>query len=164
VQIAKASGALVTGVDSASKLNMLRSLGADRVIDYAHEDFTKAEARYDFIVDIPGNHPVSGCLRALTPDGTYVLIGHEKYGPSGNPVLGLFPRFFRLIFRSFFDKRLRLGRSVPTRQEAMAILRELLESGKITPVIDSTYPLSEIREAFRHIIEDEPRGKVIITP
>lgn len=164
LQIAKARGAHVTGVDSASKLGMLRSLGADRVIDYAQEDFTRADARYDLIFDVPGNHSLSACLRALTPDGTYVLIGHEKYGPSGNPVFGLFPRFFRLIIRSFFEKRLRLGRSVPTRQEAMAILRELLDTGKITPVVDSTFPLSEAREAFRHMIEDETCGKVIITP
>jgi NADPH:quinone reductase-like Zn-dependent oxidoreductase len=165
LQIAKTRGAHVTGVDATNKLNMLRSLGADRVVDYEKEDFTQSGVGYDIIFDVPGNHSLSECMRALTPDGTYVLIGHEKYGPSGNPLFGLFPRFFRLIFRSLFEKRLRLGRmSVPTRQEAMTILRELLEAGKIRPVIDSTYPLDEVREAFRHMIEHETCGKVIITP
>jgi len=164
LQLAKALGAHVTGVDSTSKLSMLRSLGADRVIDYTQEDFTRGNVRYDVIFDVPGNHPLSACMRALTPDGKYVLIGHEKYGASGKRVLGLFPRFFGLMLRSFFAKRLRLGRSsLPTRQDAMGILRELLQAGKITPIIDSTYPLSETREALRHMIEDEPRGKVIIT-
>jgi NADPH:quinone reductase-like Zn-dependent oxidoreductase len=163
LQIAKAHGAHVTAVDSANKLNMPRSLGADHVIDYRRENFTQAGARYDLIFDVPGNHPLSSCMRALTPDGRYVSIGHEWYR-SANPLFGLFPRFFALIFRSFFVKRLRLGReSLPSTQDAIAILRGFVESGKITPVIDSTYPLGEIREAFRHMIEDETCGKVILT-
>jgi NADPH:quinone reductase-like Zn-dependent oxidoreductase len=165
LQIAKAHGAQVTAVDSAAKLNMLRSLGADHVIDYRRENFTQGVARYDLIFDVPGNHPLSSCMRVLAADGTYLLIGHERYDPKGNSLFGLFPRFVALIFRSFFVKRLRLGHdSVPTTQDAIVILRELLEAGKITPVIDSTYPLSEIREAFRHMIEDETCGKVIVTP
>jgi NADPH:quinone reductase-like Zn-dependent oxidoreductase len=119
----------------------------------------------NIIFDVPGNHPFSACKRALKPNGKYVLIGHENFGASGERVFGLFPRFLKLIFLSFFVKQLRLGRSsLPSRKEAMATLRELLEAGKITPIIDSTYPLSEAREAFRHMIGDEPRGKVIITP
>ena len=103
------------------------------MIDYAQEDFTRGDVRYDFIFDVPGNRPLSACLGALTPDGRYVLIGHERYGVSGTRALGLFPRFFALMFRSLFVKRLRLGRSsIPTRQDAMAILRQLLEDGKIT--------------------------------
>jgi NADPH:quinone reductase-like Zn-dependent oxidoreductase len=164
LQIAKAHGAHVTAVDSTSKLNMLRSLGADQVIDYTQEDFTRRGDRYDLIFDVPGNHPFSACKRVLEPDGRYVLIGHERFGASGTRVLGIFPHFFKLVFLSRFVKQLRgPGLPMPTRNEAMAVLRDLLEAGKITPIVDSTYPLSQAREALRHMIEDEPRGKVIIT-
>jgi NADPH:quinone reductase-like Zn-dependent oxidoreductase len=163
LQIAKARGAHVTAVDSTSKLSMLRSLGADEVIDYMQEDFTQRVARYDLIFDVPGNHPFSACKRALKPDGKYVLIGHEKFGASGKRFFGLIPLMFKLMFLSFFVKQLRLGRSsIPSRQDVMAMLRELLEAGKITPIIDSTYRLSEAREALRHMMEDEIHGKVII--
>jgi NADPH:quinone reductase-like Zn-dependent oxidoreductase len=165
LQLAKARGAHVTGVDSTRKLSMLRSLGADQVIDYTQEDFTQSGGRYDLIFDVPGNHPFSACRRALTPSGRYVLIGHEHFGASGKRVFGILPHFFTLIFLSLFVKQLRLGRSsIPSKQDAVAVFRELLEAGKITPIIDSTYPLSRAREALRHMIEDEPRGKVILTP
>jgi NADPH:quinone reductase-like Zn-dependent oxidoreductase len=164
LQIAKAYGAHVTAVDCTSKLGMLRSLGADEVIDYTQEDFTRRGVRYDFIFDVPGNHPFSACKRALKPDGRYVLIGHDNFGASGKRFFGLLPHFFKLIFLSLFVKQLRLGRSsIPGRKDAMAMLRELLEAGKITPIIDRTYRLSEVQEAFRRMIQDEPQGKVIIT-
>jgi NADPH:quinone reductase-like Zn-dependent oxidoreductase len=163
LQVAKAYGAHVTAVDSTRKLGILRSLGADDVIDFTREDFTRRGLRYDLIFDVPGNHPFSACRRALTPDGKYVLIGHETFGPSGNRLLGLFPRLFKLIFLAFFTKQLRLGSSsVPGRKDTMAALKELLAAGKLTPIIDSTYPLSEAREALRHMMEDETLGKVII--
>jgi NADPH:quinone reductase-like Zn-dependent oxidoreductase len=93
-----------------------------------------------------------------------VLIGHERFGASGKRVFGLVPHFLKLIFLSRFVKQLRgPGFPMPTKKDAMAILRELLEVGKITPIIDSTYPLSQAREALRHMIEDEIQGKVIIT-
>ncbi len=164
LQVAKAYGAHVTAVDSTSKLSMLRSLGADQVMDYTQEDFTRRGARYDLIFDVPGNHRFSACKRALQPGGRYVLIGHDGFGVSGKRFFGLLPRFFSLIFLSLFVKQLRLGRSsIPSRTDAMDVLRELLDAGKITPIIDSTYPLSETREALRHMIEDELKGKVIIT-
>jgi NADPH:quinone reductase-like Zn-dependent oxidoreductase len=144
---------------------MLRSLGADEVVDYTREDFTRRGARYDLIFDIPGNHPFSACRRALKPDGRYVLIGHERFGTSGKRVFGLIPHFLGLIVLSRFVKQLRgPGLPLPTKKESIAVLRELLASGKITPIIDSTYHLSEVREAFRHMIEDEIQGKVIVTP
>lgn len=165
LQIAKAYGAHVTAVDSPSKLDMLRSLGADEVVDYTREDFTRRGVRYDLIFDVPGNHPFSACRRALEPDGRYILIGHERFGASGGRVLGILPYFFKLMFLSRFVKQLGGPRlPMPTRKEAMAILRELLAAGKITPIIDSTYPLSKVREALRHMSEDEIQGKVIITP
>lgn len=164
LQIAKAHGAHVTAVDSTGKLEMLRSLGADEVVDYTREDFTQRGVRYDFIFDVPGNRPFRACRRALDPDGTYVLIGHEGFGASGRRLLGLFPRFFRLMLLSLFVKQLRLGRSpVPGRADAIAILGELMEAGKVVPAIDSTYPLGEVAEAFRRMIEDELLGKVVIT-
>jgi len=119
---------------------------------------------YDLIFDVPGNRPFSACRRALKPDGRYVLIGHERFGASGKRVFGLVPHFLKLIFLARFVKQLRgPGIPMPTKKEAMAVLRDLLEAGKITPIIDSTYHLSEAREAFRHMIEDEIQGKVIIT-
>lgn len=165
LQIAKAYGAHVTAVDGTSKLTMLRSLGADEVVDYTREDFTRRGVLYDLIFDVPGNYPVSACRRALKPDGRYVLIGHECYGESGKRVFGLIPHFLTLMVLSRFVKQLRgPGVPMPTKKEAIAVLRELLETGKITPIIDSTYPLSEVREALRHMIEDELQGKVIVTP
>jgi NADPH:quinone reductase-like Zn-dependent oxidoreductase len=163
LQIAKAYGAHVTAVDSTRKLGMLRALGADEVIDFTVEDFTQLGVRYDLIFDVPGNRPFSACRRALKPDGRYVLIGHERFGASGTRVFGVIPHFLKLAFLSRFVKQLRgPGIPTPTKKEAMAVMRELLETGKITPVIDSTYHLREVREAFRHLIEDEIQGKVII--
>ncbi|PYQ07669.1 MAG: NAD(P)-dependent alcohol dehydrogenase [Acidobacteria bacterium] len=165
LQITKACGAHVTAVDGTSKLGMLRSLGADEVVDYTREDFTRRGVRYDLIFDVPGNYPFSACRRALKPDGRYVLIGHERYGASGKRVFGLVPHFLKLMVLSRFVKQLRgPGSPLPTKKEAIAVLREFLENGKITPIIDSTYHLSGVREALRHMIEDEIHGKVIITP
>lgn len=163
LQLAKAYGAHVTAVDSTSKQSLLRSLGADQVIDYTQEDFTRRGVRYDLIFDVPGNRPFSAFKRALEPDGRYVPIGHESFGASGKRVFGLLPHFLKLMFLSRFVTQLRgPGVPSPSKTDVMAILRELLEAGKITPIIDSTYPLSEAREALKHMIEDELQGKVII--
>lgn len=165
LQIMKAHGAHVTAVDRTGKLDMLRSLGADEVVDYTQEDFTRRGVRYDLIFDVPGNYPFSVCRRALKPDGRYVLIGHERFGASGKRVFGLIPHFLRLVVISVFMKQLRSPNvPMPTKTEAMGIIRKLLETGKVTPVIDSTFELSEVREAFRHMMEDETQGKVILTP
>ncbi len=164
LQIAKAYGARVTAVDGPGKLSMLRSLGADRVIDYTREDYTRGDGRYDLIIDVPGNRPLAACRRVLTAEGRYVPIGHEHYGRSGRRIFGLIPYYLYLMVRSRFDEQLGSGnRSLAGTRDVMAALRELLEAGKITPVIDSAYPLSEVREAFRHLVEDELRGKVILT-
>jgi NADPH:quinone reductase-like Zn-dependent oxidoreductase len=165
LQLAKAYGANVTGVDHTKKLDMVRSLGADHLIDYTREDFTQGSERYDLIFDIPGNHSFSACRRALTPGGTYVLIGHENFGESGHRFLGLLPYFFKLMALSLFVSQLpKASFSMPSKKESMAVLKELLEAGKLTPIIDRTYPLSEVPEAMRYLIDGHPRGKVIITP
>jgi len=165
LQLAKAHGARVTAVDSTRKLNLLRELGADEVIDYTRENFTERGVRYDLIFDIPGNYPFSECRRALSPDGKYILIGHEKFGESGKRTLGLIPHFFKLMFLSLFAKQLpKPNFSMPSKKDTMAVFRDFLEAGKITPVIDRTYPLSETSEAIRYLMEGEPQGRVVITP
>jgi NADPH:quinone reductase-like Zn-dependent oxidoreductase len=163
VQLAKAYGAEVTGVDSTEKLDLLRSLGAEHVIDYTQEDFTQGGERYDLIVDIPGNHSFSECRRALSPKGTYVLIGHDHFGKLGHRFLGSLPRVLKLVALSPFVSQLpELSFSMPTKNDSMAVLKELLEAGKITPVIDRTYPLREVVEAIRYLEEGHTQGKVLI--
>lgn len=165
VQIMKAQGAHVTAVDSTAKLDMLRVLGADQVIDYIREDITKRGVLYDLIFDIPGHRPFATFKQMLTPDGQYVPIGHENYGAFGKHVFGLIPHFLWLMLVSRFVRQLRGPKlPAPTKRGSIEVLRQLLESKKVTPIIDSTFPLGEIREAFRHMIEDEVQGKVIITP
>jgi NADPH:quinone reductase-like Zn-dependent oxidoreductase len=165
LQVARARGAHVTAVDHTKKLELLHSLGADEVVDYTREDFTRSGARWDLIFDVPGNHPVAECLAMLRPGGRYVLIGHDAYGASRKPLLGQLPRMIGVIFRSLSDERLRLGRdNVPSRDEAMSMLGGFLESGALTPTIDSTYPLERAGEALRHMAEDDLLGKVIVTP
>ena len=123
---------------------------------------TQGGVRYDLIFDIPGNYPFSDCKRALTPEGKYVLIGHEKFGDSGKRVLGLIPHFFKLMFLSLFIKQLpKPNFSMPSKKDTMAVFREFLEAGKITPIIDRTYPLSEAPDAIRYLMEGEPRGRVV---
>ena len=164
VQLAKAFGAHVTGVDCTSKLEMIRSIGADEVIDYTKEDFTQRAERYDLIFDIPGNHPLSACRRALKPSGTYVLIGHDNYGKGMRRWVGLLPRMLTLMIMSLFVKQLsKVGAPMPSRQESMTLLKELMESGKLTPKVDRTYPLSAAAEAIRYLQEGRANGKVVIT-
>ena len=165
VQLAKSYGADVTGVDSAAKLDMVHSIGADHVIDYTQEDFTQSGERYDLILDIPGNHSISELRRALTPEGTYVLIGHDRFGASGGRLLGSgIPRFLKLLVLSPFvsqDMGLRLPKG--TKKEHLVALKELLEAGKVTPVVDRTYPLSEVAEAIRYLEAGHALGKIVIT-
>lgn len=164
LQVAKAYGARVTAVDHTRKQSLLRTLGADEVLDYTRDDFTRRSDRYDLIFDVPGNHTFSACRRVLEPGGRYVLIGHEAFGTSGKRLFGIFPQFFKLVLLSRFIEQLRgPDLPLPSRREAMAVLRELLAEGKITPIIDSTYPLDKAPEALRHMIEDELLGKVILT-
>jgi NADPH:quinone reductase-like Zn-dependent oxidoreductase len=164
VQIAKAHGANVTGVDNSRKLDMVRSLGADHVIDYAREDFTRGDARYDLIFDIPGNHPFSVCRRVLALDGKYVLIGHDRFGQGAGHWFGSVPRVLKLVALSPFVSQLPAPNfSKPDKKTQMAVLKELLEAGKITPVIDRTYPLAEVPEAIHYLEEGHAQGKVVIT-
>lgn len=165
LQLAKAYGGHVTGVDNASKLAMLRSLGVDQVIDYAQEDFTQRGERYDLILDVASTLALSDCKRALTSTGVYVLIGHDHFGAVGSRTFGGLPRFFKLLARSPFDQHLpKLSVSAPSKQESMATLKEFLEVGALTPIVDRTYPLSEVPEAMRYMQGGQACGKIIITP
>jgi NADPH:quinone reductase-like Zn-dependent oxidoreductase len=165
VQLAKARGARVTAVDSTQKLEMVRALGADRVIDYTRTDFTQLGDRYDLIFDVASNLSFSECKRALTPTGIYVLIGHDHYGKARGRVFGSLPHVFKLMARAPFDRQLpKMAISLPSRRETMPVLKELLESGKLTPVIDRVYPLSEVRDAMRYLQAGTACGRIIVTP
>jgi NADPH:quinone reductase-like Zn-dependent oxidoreductase len=163
VQLAKAYGANVTAVDAPGKLDMLRSIGANRVIDYTEEDFTRRDERYDFILDIAGNHPWSESRRALAPDGTYVLSGFDQYGRSGHRWFGSLGRFAKLIVISPFVSELHPFRGAKDPGDRLVVMKELIEAGKITPVIDRTFPLSEVPEAMRYLESGRAQGKLVIT-
>jgi NADPH:quinone reductase-like Zn-dependent oxidoreductase len=159
VQLAKAFGAEVTAVCSTAKVNMVRALGADHVIDYTHEDFAEAGQRYDVILDIGGNPSLSRLRRALTPNGTLVIAGGETDGRW----LGGTDRQLRALLLSRFVAQ-KLGTFISReKHEDMIVLKELIEAGKITPVIDRTYPLSEVPQAVRYVEQGHARGKVVIS-
>jgi NADPH:quinone reductase-like Zn-dependent oxidoreductase len=159
VQIAKAFSVHVTGVCSTAKVEMVRSIGADHVIDYTREDFAEGDQRYDVILDIGGNSSLSRLRRALTPEGTLVIVG----GEGGGRWLGGTDRQLRAMMLSPFVGQ-KLGTFVnKENHEDMLVLKELIESGKVTPVIDRTYPLAEVPEAIRYLEEGHARGKVVIT-
>jgi NADPH:quinone reductase-like Zn-dependent oxidoreductase len=159
VQIAKAFGAHVTGVCSTTKVEMVRSIGADRVIDYTREDFAEGEQRYDLILDIGGNSTLARLRRTLAPEGTLVITG----GEGGGRMFGGIDRQLRAMMLSPFVGQ-ELGTFVnKENHEDLIVLKELIESGKVTPVIDRTYPLSEVPEAIRYLEEGHAQGKVVIT-
>ena len=159
VQIAKAAGAKVTGVASAAKMDLVRSLGADEVIDHTREDFTDGTRHWDLILDTGGRRSLSDLRRALTPKGTLVIVG----GEGGGKWLGGFDRNLRSgLVSMFVPQRLTMLAS-KERGEDFDALRELIEAGKVTPVIDRTYPLIETPDAIRYVAEGHARGKVVIT-
>jgi NADPH:quinone reductase-like Zn-dependent oxidoreductase len=159
VQIAKAFGAEVTGVCSTAKTDLVRALGADHVIDYTREDFADGNHRYDAILDIGGNRRLSHLRRALTHDGTLVIVGGEK---DGRWLGGVDRQLRALLLSPLVSQKLGTFVASETSRDLMA-LRELLEAGKIVPAIDRTYPLSDVPAAIRYVIEGHARGKVVIT-
>ena len=159
VQLAKHFGAHVTGVCSTSKVDLVRSLGADEVVDYTREDFADGSHRYDLILDTGGNSPLKKLRRALTPRGTLVIVGSE----TGGRWLGGADHSLRAMLLSpFVGQRLRPLLS-SERAEDLELLRELIEAGKITPAVDRTYPLGEVPEAIRYLRDGQARGKVAVT-
>jgi NADPH:quinone reductase-like Zn-dependent oxidoreductase len=153
VQIAKVFGAEVTGVCSTRNVEMVRSIGADHVIDYTQEDFTQSGQRYDLILDQVANHSLSDCRRALTPQGTH--IPNSGHSGTGYVVKAL-------VLSLFVRQQGRPYIAIPNKED-LVVLNELIEAGKVTPVIDRTYPLSETPEALRYLDEGHARGKVVIT-
>ncbi len=159
VQIAKALGAEVTAVCSTPNVEIARSLGADQVIDYTQEDFPRGDRRYDLMLDIAGSRSWSECRRVLTPQATLVIVG----GPKTNRLLGPLGHLVKVRLAAVRSSRKVVFFIAKLNKTDMLVLRELLESGEVTPVIDRRYELSEIADAFRYIGEGHARGKVVIT-
>ena len=158
VQIAKAFGAEVTGVCSTRNVAMVRSLGADRVIDYTREDFTRSGQRYDLMLDTIGNRSLFACRRVLTPRGTYVATGGGKgcwLGPAAH--------LLRTLLLSPFVSQKMLPLAAQRNQEDLHLLRKWLAAGTIRPVIDRSYPLRDVPEALRYLEAGHAQGKVVIT-
>ena len=161
VQIAKSFGADVTGVCSTRNVDMVRSLGANQVIDYTKEDFTKSAQRYDVILDNVPNHTLSECRRVLNPKGKYVMIGGG--GPNDGRWIGPFGRVISALVLSPFVSQDMGMMLAELNKKDLTILSDLMQAGKVTPVIDRRYKLSEVPEAIRYLEEGHARGKVVIT-
>lgn len=159
VQIAKAFGAHVTGVCSTTKVDLVRSIGADDVIDYTRDDFMAQPQRYDIILDAAGLRPLTQVRRSLTPRGTLVIVrgeGSSQWFP------GLDRLLHAAVLSRFGDQRLR-GMLATDDRDDLLVMKGLLEAGTVIPVIDRTYPLSDTAEATRTALAGHARGKVVIT-
>lgn len=159
VQIAKAFGAEVTGVCSTTKVDLVRSLGADNVIDYTHAGIADDGQRYDVILDIAGNRSLSALRRALTPRGALVITGGET---GGRWLAGSDRQIRGLMLSPFVGQKLRTFICSENRED-LIVLTDLIEAGQVTPVIDRSYPLGEVAAAIRYMVEGHARGKVVIT-
>jgi NADPH:quinone reductase-like Zn-dependent oxidoreductase len=159
VQIARALGAEVTGVCSTRNTELVASIGASQVIDYTRQDFTRTAQRYDLLVDIAGNRPFAACRRVLTAGGILVGVG----GPNKGRWIGPLTRPVKAILLSpVIDQKMTFFLARQSRED-LAVLRDLLLTGKVTPVIDRTYHLKEVPEAIRYLEQGHARGKVVIT-
>jgi NADPH:quinone reductase-like Zn-dependent oxidoreductase len=156
VQIAKAFGAEVTGVTSTKNLDLVRSIGADHVIDYTTDDFRKGVPRYDLILDNVGDHSMSATRRALAPDGTLISNGGGHAG-------GKLGRVIRLAVVSMFVRQQGKPSVKSTTRADLEVLKELVEAGSVTPVIDGTYPLRDTPKAVGHVADGHARGTVVIS-
>ena len=160
VQIAKALGGVVTAVCGTHNVDLIRSLGADRVIDYTREDFTRSGERFDLILDVAASRSLVACARVLAPDGTLVVIGAAGNGRSIVPIA------MRMLGAKAWSRigrrRMSMMMAKATRADLLA-LTELIETGKVTPIVDRTYPLSETAAAMRYLEQGHARGKVVIT-
>jgi NADPH:quinone reductase-like Zn-dependent oxidoreductase len=159
VQIAKALGAHVTAVCSTRNVDMVRSLGADVVIDYTKEDFTRGDRRYDLMLDIAGSKSWSECKRILKPEATMVIVG----GPDNSRLLGPLSHLAKVRLGSLRSSQKIVFFVANTNKKDMLVLRDLLEAGKVKPVIDKHYQLSEVADAFRYLGEGHARAKIVVT-
>jgi NADPH:quinone reductase-like Zn-dependent oxidoreductase len=158
VQLAKAFGAVVTAVSSTRNMDLLRSIGADEVIDYTREDFTEQRQKFDLVIDIAGTRPLSATRRAITPTGTYVMVG----GPSGRWIKPM-DRMMNVVARRRFTRQRLVSFLAEISREDLLVLKDFMEAGKLSPVIDRTFPLSEVAAAIRYVEERRGHGKVVIT-
>jgi NADPH:quinone reductase-like Zn-dependent oxidoreductase len=158
VPIAKSLGAHVTGVCSTRNVSLVRSIGADHVIDYTHEDFTKSGQRYDLIFDCVGNHSLSAFRRVISPNGTYLMVG----GSGGGRWIGPLARGLKAILWSRFVSQNLVMVLSSSNKEDLVTLKQLAESKTFTPIVDRTYPLSEVPKAIRYLEEGHARGKVVV--
>jgi NADPH:quinone reductase-like Zn-dependent oxidoreductase len=159
VQIAKAFGAEVTGVCSPRNVELVRSIGADHVIDYTKEDFTEGSRRYDLLLDVAGNHVWSEYKRILEPNGTHVRVG----GPKTNRVIGPLGQVLRLQLSAVPSSQKTTFFIANPNKADLLVLSELIESGKVTPVIDRRYELAEVADALEYLGAGHARGKVVVT-
>jgi NADPH:quinone reductase-like Zn-dependent oxidoreductase len=159
VQIAKALGAHVTAVTGPRNVDVVRSLGADEVIDYAKEDFTRRPERYDAVLDIAATRSLSDLRRLLKPDGIFVQVGAPKTGSW----IGVFARIISVMVRARLLRQRVKFYVAQNRLDDLVFLRDLTETGRLRPVIDRTYPLAEAREAVRYVGTGQARAKVVIT-
>ena len=159
IQIAKALGAEVTGVCSTGKVELVRSLGADHVIDYTREDFTRSDDRYDLLLDVAGGRTWSELRRVLEPHATAVIVG----APKGNRVLGPLPHLARMRLASLRGSQTAVFFIAKTNRADLEVLLELLETGEVKPVVDRRYELSETADAFRYLGDGHARGKIVVT-
>lgn len=163
MQLAKTYGAEVTGVDHPRKHALVRSLGADRFIDYTREDFTRSGERWDLVFDVPGNHSFREVRRALEPRGDYVLIGHDAFGATGHHWLGSVPRMLGLMARSAVTPGLGGGSfASPDKRRLMTTLAGFLETGQLRVVVDRVFPLAQAPEALRYLISGRSVGRIVI--
>ena len=158
VQIAKSFGARVTAVCSTAKMEMVRSVGADRIVDYTRDDFAAGGERYDVIIDIGGNSTLARLRRALSPKGTLVIVG----GEGGGAWFGGIDRQLRAMILSMFVGQKMVSFINKENHEDLIVLKDLIESGKVTPVIDRTYPLADVPQAIRRLQHGQARGKIVI--
>ena len=160
VQIAKSFGARVAGVSSTRNVELLRSIGADEVIDYTREDFARSGQHYDLFFDLVGNRSLTDCLRAVQPRGTYISCGG---GGPDRSTMNLLAGLLQNAVRSCFAKQKMPGLLAKINREDLALLADLVQTGRVIPVVDRTYSLPQVAEAIRHVESGHARGKVVIS-
>ena len=165
IQMAKANGATVVAVDHTTKLDFMRSLGADEVIDYTRQDITESKNRFDLIADVASTLSFPHCKRLLEADGTYVIIGHDHYGKKGRRTLGGTPYFFGLMVRAQFDRHLpKPSFETMKKRDAMEILCRMLKSGQLSPTVAKAFPLAEVPSAIQCLQAGQLCGRIVILP
>lgn len=165
LQLAKAKGAIVTGVDHTTRQDLMRTLGADTVVDYTEEDITRRSERYDLIVDVASTLSLTACKRIFSPQGAYVIIGHDHYGTKGRRIFGSIPLMMGLMLRAPFDRHLPSpGFEGMDKQRDMQTLCELIKAGHLTPIVDRVFPLEEVPQALVYLQSCRAQGRIVVAP